>query len=245
MSNDQRDHPKRRPAPSTDLEEYADVAARRSTGSENRQRPRSATLPRRRLTAIVCLGVLIASAVAAVLLLVSGAAEAHTDLVSSNPAEGEVLPSAPGEITLSFTDDMAEEFSKLSLTIDGAEAVALKPSTDGGKVSAAVPVDAWPASVAGPEPVAWSVSYRVVSADGHPITGKLAFSAPPPASPEATQTQAQRADPSPESSRVQGEADTKNAGSWIAEAALVLALLLTALLAAGAVVRHKSRTTQS
>ena len=128
---------------------------------------------------------------AALLAWAAAPAAAHSELVSSDPANGATLPSAPPTATLTFNEDIAAEFTSVAVTIGAAAPAPVTATTVGRSVSvdlaaavAALPPD----SPAQPGPLAWTVAYRVVSADGHPIQGQVAFTAPLPAAPTPTPT---------------------------------------------------------
>lgn len=114
-------------------------------------------------------------------------AEAHTDLVSSDPADNSSVKATPVRIQLEFTDRMSAEFSKLSLTIGTSpqRVLVLDPTTDGSAVSVDLPSDRLPTAPAGSGEFRWTLAYRVVSADGHPVDGKIQFNAPLPPTPSS------------------------------------------------------------
>ncbi|MFI8320359.1 MULTISPECIES: copper resistance CopC family protein [Streptomyces] len=96
------------------------------------------------------------------------AASAHTDLTSSTPADGATLDALPASIGLTFSDDMSQEYAKVALTApDGTPAGAGEPRVDGKSASLAVK----PGLPSGK----YTVGYRVVSADGHPVSGSYSF----------------------------------------------------------------------
>lgn len=110
---------------------------------------------------------LLLAALATLLLVVpAGPAAAHADFVSSDPADGAILDTPPAQITLTFSEDL----------LPGANTVAVTDAT--GAVIASEPIEPQGASVALPWPAGadggtYRVAYRVVSADGHPITGSV------------------------------------------------------------------------
>ncbi|MFF4983821.1 copper resistance protein CopC [Streptomyces sp. NPDC001046] len=70
----------------------------------------------------------------------------------------------PPRVTLTFSDKMAEKYAKVAVTgPDGKPAAAGKPQVDGRNVTLPFVADG-PAG-------RYTVGYRVVSADGHPISG--------------------------------------------------------------------------
>ncbi|MFC7876417.1 copper resistance protein CopC [Isoptericola sp. NPDC057391] len=153
-------------------------------------------LPRRRRAAV-----LIAAALAAALSPVLGVAvaqpaSAHDRLLSSDPADGATVDEAPGRITLVFSADVLAAGAQVAVTTpDGT--VPAEVTVDGDEAVAALPDD-----LPGGE---WDVSWRVVSSDGHPIEGELAFTvdapspSPSPSSsaPSPSPTASTTASPSP------------------------------------------------
>ncbi|AWZ05315.1 MULTISPECIES: copper resistance CopC family protein [unclassified Streptomyces] len=104
------------------------------------------------------------------LLLWAGApaASAHTDLTSSTPADGATLDALPPGIRLTFSDEMSQEYAKVALTApDGSPAGTGDPLVDGKSASLVVK----PGLPSGK----YTVGYRVVSADGHPVSGSYSF----------------------------------------------------------------------
>ncbi|MGO3886787.1 MAG: copper resistance CopC family protein [Mycetocola sp.] len=97
-------------------------------------------------------------------------AQAHDQLISSTPAEGETLETAPAEIVTVFSDNVLDTGATLIVTDASGENRAVgDPEINGDTVSIEVDQDSM---VAGDATVAW----RVVSSDGHPIEGVIAFS---------------------------------------------------------------------
>lgn len=93
---------------------------------------------------------------------------AHAGLVSSDPADGAALDAPPAAITLTFNQDIAPQFATITVSgPDGAGYASGDVRVDG---PAAV-IDVKPLTAAAP----YVVAYRVISADGHPITGQYTF----------------------------------------------------------------------
>jgi copper transport protein len=116
--------------------------------------------------------ILVFVAMAASLSMLSGAL-AHAALVGSDPADGAVLPAAPPQIVLKFT----EPVTPLVITLIAPD----------GQSSALDTATASNAAVTIPLPALQSrgtylVSWRVTSADGHPVGGALVFSIGEPGS---------------------------------------------------------------
>lgn len=106
--------------------------------------------------------------VAGLLVPTAGPASAHDRLVDSTPSTGQHLDSAPAEIRLTFSADVMDVGAAVRV-IDAADAdwSAGDPVLAGSVVT--VPVD--PAMPDGEYRAAW----RVVSSDGHAISGVVPF----------------------------------------------------------------------
>lgn len=117
---------------------------------------------------------------ALLLLLLSGsAAQAHADFVSSNPSDGSVVQSFPSEISLTFNEELLtlddESVNTISLFGPDEIEISLSPvEVTGANLVTSVAGDA-AALPAGK----YRVSYRVVSADGHPVKGEISFEVAP------------------------------------------------------------------
>jgi hypothetical protein len=123
--------------------------------------------------------------VASALPVFAGQASAlpmHAQLVSTSPKDGASLPTAE-EVALTFSEDVNEQFLRVTVTgPDGAE-VDGKPAVDGPRVTQPLAADL-PAGE-------HEVVFRVVSVDGHPVSGKISFTttqAPASATPSPSAT---------------------------------------------------------
>jgi methionine-rich copper-binding protein CopC len=129
--------------------------------------PMSTTAPRRRRRAVI--------AAAAVALAVVGitatatSASAHDQFVSMTPGDGTHVDALPEQVTLSFDNSVGSEGSAVVVRAPGGARVdTAKPHV----VDASISVPLRPvAAVAG----TYTVDYRIVSADGHPVTGHRTF----------------------------------------------------------------------
>jgi methionine-rich copper-binding protein CopC len=101
-------------------------------------------------------------------VLVAGPASAHTKLVSSNPAEGAALPTAPKQIVLTF-NEVPESVTSVRAQDTNGPLVALgDPVQDGATITVS-----WPQDQA---PGLFRLVYVLVSDDGDPVEGTLLFS---------------------------------------------------------------------
>lgn len=115
----------------------------------------------------------LAALVVAVFALLAPAtpASAHAELTGTEPAEGSVVPTAPDALTLSFGEGVETALGAVKvLDASGKVLVVGEPTHPGGdqsKVQVSLP------SLADGT---YLVSYRVVSADSHPVQGSFLFS---------------------------------------------------------------------
>lgn len=124
------------------------------------------TSTRRRPTrlAVLALGLLIAAGCG---IAFPATAAAHDVLISSSPAEGTTLNSAPTAVSFTF-DQPVQNFDPVVSLIgpDGRQYATGTPQISGNVVTGKV----------GPLPSGpYIAAYRIVSADGHPVTGEVHF----------------------------------------------------------------------
>ncbi|MEI5527485.1 copper resistance protein CopC [Streptomyces brasiliscabiei] len=102
----------------------------------------------------------------------AGTASAHAALKGSDPVDGSVLDTAPRDITLRFTESVSLLEDSLRVVDPENRAVETgKPGRAGGRADTA--------RVTLPTGLAdgtYTIAWRVVSADSHPISGALLFS---------------------------------------------------------------------
>lgn len=101
------------------------------------------------------------------LMLTPFAAQAHTALTDSNPASGETLAEQPGQIELTFNTDIEEGSSMALQGPNGAVEVA-ELSLNANMMFGSVPTDL--------ENGSYTISWKIIGADGHPIEGEVPFS---------------------------------------------------------------------
>lgn len=104
---------------------------------------------------------------AALLLLVPGAVQAHDQLAGTDPADGAVLTEAPAALTFTFSGEVAPVGAQVAVTNGpGQDHLVGEPVVDGRAVVQ---------EVTGMVDGAYEIAWRVTSSDGHPISGTLAF----------------------------------------------------------------------
>lgn len=110
----------------------------------------------------------VMAAVVAVSLAVSTApASAHASLLSSDPADGETLEEAPEQLVLEFSEELDLPSTQVALVAPSEETVELPPLSVDGNVLIQ--------DVSFPEPGTYTFSFRIVSADGHPVENSIEF----------------------------------------------------------------------
>lgn len=120
-----------------------------------------------------------------------GSAVAHTELLARSPEQGAVLDAAPKTIRLTFTEELGG--GSLAVATSGRSVAAGPARVD----AAEIVLDVAAGSPAG----VWTVAYRVVSADGHPITGQYQFTVKPgSAKPTPNRSETPSSTPSPTAS---------------------------------------------
>lgn len=110
-----------------------------------------------------------AAALAALLVLASApAAFAHEELISSTPAVGQEFETAPETVTLRFSAEvMTMGAAIVVVDADGTDWVVDEPVVDYSEVIATLEP--------GMPEAGYEVRWRVVSSDGHPISGIIPF----------------------------------------------------------------------
>lgn len=112
----------------------------------------------------------IAVGLAAVLFGITSPAQAHSVLLGTDPDDGEQLAAAPEEVSLTFNEDITDLGTEVVITTGDGENV------NDGDVEVAGPVVTQQLIDDRPEG-AYTVTWRAVSSDGHPISGEFTFTA--------------------------------------------------------------------
>ena len=98
-------------------------------------------------------------------LLWTAAALAHTHLVRSTPADGADLATPPPEAVLVFAEPVTLATAKVESS-EGAKSVLTPPHGKNAEIHLKLPALA---------PGRYHLTWRAASADGHVMTGQLAF----------------------------------------------------------------------
>ena len=129
-------------------------------------------------------------------VLMAPTGSAHADLQVSTPEDGESLEVAPEEIRLTFSEELFEELVEISI-LDAAGDLYSTIGVEQTPPPGTDVIFPWPPQA---PPGEYSIAYRVVSADGHPVTGTVSFSyaatAPEPSAPEPSSSDSTPSAPS-------------------------------------------------
>ena len=105
-------------------------------------------------------------------------ADAHTALKTVSPKDGAQLTTAPTQVVLTFDDPISESFATVTVTGPGGSVGSGRAVVDGAVVTQALR----PGLADG----RYTVAFRVVSADGHPVSDTTTFQLAASPSPSAT-----------------------------------------------------------
>jgi methionine-rich copper-binding protein CopC len=107
-------------------------------------------------------------------------AAAHTSLINSDPAKDAQTSTPPSAVVLTFSEDINPQFATVVVnSADGHNWAATQARVDGPRLTADI----------GPQRLPngrYTVGYRVVSADGHPVSGSYSFTIVGAADPSPT-----------------------------------------------------------
>lgn len=113
-------------------------------------------------------GVVVVLIAGLALMLGSAPAWAHSKLEGSDPASDSSMATAPQKVSLTFNEPVQPGFTVI--TVIGPDGDDYH-SGDISEVDDTVSVGVLPLGPAG----AYQIGYRVVSADGHPVSGNVPF----------------------------------------------------------------------
>ncbi|WP_189079528.1 copper resistance CopC/CopD family protein [Mangrovihabitans endophyticus] len=114
-----------------------------------------------------------------VLLGPASAAQAHAALLTSTPAPGSIVGSSPAEVTVTFSEAITPVAGRITVLAPDGRRIS-------GEATARGAVLRIPVRRADRPLGTYLVSYRVISADSHPVAGGLTFSVgAPSATPPA------------------------------------------------------------
>lgn len=149
--------------------------------------PRFERFPVRVLLAVTVL----AGTLLGALLAGAGPAAAHAALTGSNPKNGAVVATAPKEVTLTFSEQIAmgdDSIRVLGPSGRRADTAEIRELGTGGTVAYGVALHA------GLPDGTYTVAWQAVSADSHPVSGAFTFSVGAPSSTTVTLPEDQAGD---------------------------------------------------
>jgi methionine-rich copper-binding protein CopC len=149
-----------------------------------------------------------------VLTLVNGPAQAHDELVSTNPADRATVAVMPAQIVLTFAEAAEKVGSQVIVKGPGGDVAVGTPVFSGVTVTQ----DVQPGAPAGSYTVLW----RVTSDDGHPVSGTFGFTAAAAAATTSSASVPATTAPSQSSTSGSGGSD----GSTWVKLLVVLVLLV-------------------
>lgn len=161
------------------------------------------------LSGLVLVGLLVGGVVAAT------AAQAHNVLRGTDPADGSTVAVAPDHVTLTFDEPALALGTEIEVrapggTLVSAGAPQLVDTTVTENLAGALPAGVY------------AVTWRVTSADGHPITGNFSFTA------TGATTIGTAANPNPSPSAAPAPAPSTSTGSSAAVVVAVIAVVAVA-----------------
>ena len=174
--------------------------------------------PRRSLGAAAAVVV----AVAAILLGFAGVAQAHSVLLSTTPAQTTTVAGSPEQVTLTFNEMPRQRYTTVHVV--GPDGVR----RDSG--SARVVDDNVDQALGGTRPAGiYTVDWRVISSDGHPVSGQFTYTATAAASALAAVVT-----PPPAT-------DDSSSGGTSVVLIVVIVVVVIVVLAAGVVLTRRRR----
>ncbi|MCU7722787.1 copper resistance protein CopC [Actinoplanes sp. KI2] len=121
-------------------------------------------------------------------LLAAAPASAHAALVATDPGNGTIVPDAPNKVTLTFSESVQLVSGKIQvLAPDNSRADQGEPTASGNTVT--IPLRS------GGGRGTYLVSYRVISADSHPVGGSFTYSVGAASTPPSAAVNDTKVDP--------------------------------------------------
>ena len=121
-------------------------------------------------------------------LLAATPASAHAALVATDPGNGTIVPDAPNKVTLTFSESVQLISGKIQvLAPDNSRADQGEPTVNGNTVT--IPLRS------GGGRGTYLVSFRVISADSHPVGGSITYSVGAASTPPSAAVNDTKVDP--------------------------------------------------
>mgnify|MGYP002653555973 CR=1 FL=1 len=129
--------------------------------------PRTATPFARAATAILALAAMLAT-----MVTLASPAAAHARLEASSPKDGSTLTATPPEVMLRFNEPVKDGLNQVSVKSGSTDVTDGDLELAGNTVYQPLKTDI--------DAGDYTITYKVVSADGHPISGSVKFTYAPP-----------------------------------------------------------------
>ncbi|QCX26358.1 copper resistance CopC family protein [Nocardioides jishulii] len=182
----------------------------------------------RRPVAPALAAALTAGLVTVAMALGAAPAQAHAGLTGSTPEDGATLTELPAEVVLTFSEQVSGPATVVVTGPDGGGLQTGEAEVDGDEVRQAVE--------RGQAGGAYTIAYRVISSDGHPITGQVRFTLELEGSesgvPNPTPSQSATDPNAPEGTGSAGSTDDTWSVSWLVAGGVLLLLVIVLLVAA-------------
>jgi copper transport protein len=121
-------------------------------------------------------------------LLAAAPASAHAALVATDPGNGTIVPDAPNRVTLTFSESVQLISGKIQvLAPDNSRADQGEPTVNGNAVTISLR--------SGGGRGTYLVSFRVISADSHPVGGSITYSVGAASTPPSAAVNDTKVDP--------------------------------------------------
>jgi methionine-rich copper-binding protein CopC len=131
-------------------------------------------------------------------IIMATGADAHTALESVSPKDGSTVTTAPTRVVLTFSEPVSASFATVSVSGPSGEVGSGKAAVDGAVVTQALDAPLPNGS--------YTVAFRVVSDDGHPVSDRTTFRVAAAATATAPTSDAPAGNPAPSSSATPGVA---------------------------------------
>ncbi len=125
-------------------------------------------------------------------IVVATGADAHAALKSVSPKDGSTVSAAPTRVVLSFSEAVSTSFATVTVTGPDGPVSEGKAAVDGATVTQAL--------ATGLPNGRYTVSFRVVSDDGHPVSDRTTFTLAAPATPTSSSSEQTTTPPTPTAS---------------------------------------------
>jgi methionine-rich copper-binding protein CopC len=160
------------------------------------------------------------------MLALAGPALAHDELLTSSPADGSTVTKLPSTVTLVFEEPPAAGFTKMTVSGPGGASInSTGPQVVGARITESLKAT----TMAG----TYVINFRIMSDDGHPVSGTIHFTLTAPGSAEHVAS----------SAKPGGHADSSSSLTYVAGGVLVV--LALAVLGASRARRARTAPLQS